>query len=137
MSAAGNTTRTASCRCGQLTVTCAGEPVRVSVCHCLACRQRSGSAFAAQARFRASQVTMAGKSKDWVRAADSGNLITYAFCPECGSTVHFTGGNFPDLVAVPVGAFADPNFPPPQFSVWESRKSEWVEILGASVEHSD
>jgi hypothetical protein len=135
-SAAESEIRTASCRCGQLSVGCAGEPVRVSVCHCLACRQRSGSAFAAQARFRAEQVTISGGSKSWVRTADSGNLITYAFCPECGSTVHYSGGNFPDLIAVPVGAFADPDFPPPQFSVWEARKSEWVEIVGANVEHS-
>jgi hypothetical protein len=133
---AGTTSRTASCRCGQLTATCEGEPVRVSVCHCLACQQRSGSAFSAQARFPADQVTTEGHSKNWVRTADSGNLITYAFCPDCGSTVHYTGGNFPDLVAVPVGAFADPHFPPPRFSVWEKRKHEWAEILGPNVEHS-
>ena len=32
--------RTATCRCGQLQVTCEGEPVRVSVCHCLDCQRR-------------------------------------------------------------------------------------------------
>ena len=128
-------TRTASCRCGQLRVTATGEPVRVSVCHCLECQQRSGSAFAAQARWSVDQVRIEGRSKSWTRTADSGNRVTYQFCPECGSTVHYSGGNFPDLVAVPVGAFADPQFPPPQFSVWESRKHEWVEIHG-EVEHS-
>lgn len=131
------TPRIASCRCGQLTATCAGEPVRVSVCHCLACQQRSGSAFSAQARFPADKVVIAGSSKCWVRTADSGNQTTYYFCPDCGATVHYSGGNFPDVVAVPVGAFADPAFPPPRFSVWEERKVEWVEILGANVEHSD
>ena len=133
----GAPVRTASCRCGQLTATCAGDPVRVSVCHCLACQQRSGSAFSAQARFPAYRVTIAGRSNSWVRTADSGRSITYAFCPECGSTVHYSGGNFPDLVAVPVGAFADPDFPPPQFSVWERRKHAWVAVLGADVEHDD
>lgn len=130
------TSRTASCRCGQLRATAAGEPVRVSVCHCLACQQRSGSAFAAQARWPVDQVRIEGQSKSWIRTADSGNRITYHFCPECGSTVHYSGGNFPDLVAVPVGAFADPDFPAPQFSVWEKRKHEWVEISGPNVEHS-
>ena len=131
------TSRTASCRCGQLTATCEGEPVRVSVCHCLACQQRTGSAFAAQARFPADRVEVEGRSKSWTRTADSGRRITYRFCPDCGSTVHYTGGNFPNLVAIPVGAFADPHFPAPQFSVWERRKHEWVEIVGANVEHSD
>ncbi len=131
------TARTASCRCGQLTATVVGEPVRVSVCHCLACQQRSGSVFAAQARFRSDQVEIEGRSKSWTRTADSGRTVTYRFCPDCGSTVHYTGGNFPDLVAIPVGAFADPAFPAPQFSVWEKRKHDWVEIVGANVEHSD
>jgi hypothetical protein len=129
--------RTASCRCGQLTATCEGEPVRVSVCHCLACQQRTGSIFATQARWPADKVTTEGRSKSWTRTADSGHTITYRFCPDCGSTVHYSGGNFDDLIAIPVGAFADPHFPPPQFSVWERRKHEWVEILGEHVEHSD
>ena len=73
----------------------------------------------------------------WIRTADSGNRITYHFCPECGSTVHYSGGNFTELIAIPVGAFADPQFPSPQFSVWEKRRHQWVEILGDQVEHSD
>src|SRR5262245_60383971 len=31
--------RTATCRCGQLKALCEGEPVRVSVCHCLECQK--------------------------------------------------------------------------------------------------
>ena len=80
------TTRTASCRCGQLTATVTGEPVRVSVCHCLDCKKRSGSAFAVQARWPAEQVAIEGRSRTFVKAADSGNRITFHFCPECGST---------------------------------------------------
>ncbi|HEX9905358.1 MAG TPA: aldehyde-activating protein, partial [Propylenella sp.] len=34
-------TRRASCSCGQLSVTCEGEPVRISMCHCLACQRRT------------------------------------------------------------------------------------------------
>ena len=45
------TARHASCSCGQLRIETSGEPFRVSVCHCLNCKRRSGSAFAVQARF--------------------------------------------------------------------------------------
>jgi hypothetical protein len=131
------TTRTATCRCGQLSATCTGEPVRVSVCHCLECQKRSGSAFSAQARWPAEQVAIAGASKTFVHTADSGNTITHHFCPDCGSTVHYRiDGKFDGLIAIPVGAFADPAFPAPRFSVWEERKHQWVEILGDDVEHS-
>jgi hypothetical protein len=132
------TIRTASCRCGQLKATVTGEPARVSACHCLDCKKRSGSAFAVQARWPAEQVTIEGRSKSWSKLADSGNRITFHFCPECGSDVHYEiDGKFDGLIAVPAGAFADPNFPAPRFSVWEKRKHAWVGILGPHVEHSD
>ena len=69
-------TRTASCRCAQLKATVTGEPVRVSVCHCLDCKKRSGSAFAVQARWPAEQVKIEGQSKPFVIVADSGNPAT-------------------------------------------------------------
>jgi hypothetical protein len=40
-----------------------------------------------QARFRREQVTFAGKATAWMRTADSGNAMTFHFCPTCGSTV--------------------------------------------------
>ncbi|MFL6732423.1 MAG: GFA family protein, partial [Sphingomicrobium sp.] len=75
------TTRTASCRCGQLTATVEGEPVRISVCHCLACQKRTGSAFSAQARWPTECLEVEGRSKQWTRTADSGQQTTYNFCP--------------------------------------------------------
>ena len=130
------TSRTASCRCGQLKATVTGEPVRVSVCHCLNCQKRSGSAFAAQARWPAEHVTIEGRSKFFVKVADSGNRATFHFCPECGSDVHYENhGKFDGQIAIPLGAFDDPYFLKPAFSVWEARKHDWVEILGDGVEH--
>ena len=126
----------ASCRCGQLKVTVAGEPVRVSVCHCLNCKKRSGSAFAVQARWPKEQVAIEGESKAFIKVADSGNSATYHFCPECGSDVHYEiDGKFDGLIAIPLGAFDDPYVFSPKFSVWEGRKHDWVEITG-DVEHS-
>jgi hypothetical protein len=42
----------------------------------------------------------------------------------------------PDVVAVPVGAFADSDFPPPKFSVWERRKHRWVTLSSEIERHS-
>jgi hypothetical protein len=134
------TTRTASCRCGKLSATVTGEPVRVSVCHCLNCKKRSGSAFAVQARWPKEQTTIEGGSKTFVIVADSGNRATFHFCPECGSDVYYEidgkfDDKFNDLVAIPLGAFDDPYFGAPAYSVWESRKHDWVEIVGPDIEH--
>jgi hypothetical protein len=131
------TARTGSCRCGQLKATATGEPVRVSACHCLDCKKRSGSAFAVQVRWPSEQVTIEGESTTWLHRADSGNRITHHFCPICGSNMHYTiEGTFDGLIAIPLGAFDDPFFAGPRFSVWEERKHDWVEILGDEVEHS-
>jgi len=132
--------RQASCRCGQLRVTASGEPVRVSVCHCLDCKKRSGSAFAVQARWPAAQLTIGGQSKTFVKVADSGNRATFHFCPECGSDLYYEidgkfDDKFNDLVAIPLGAFDDPYFVSPAFSVWEERKHDWVDVSG-DIEHS-
>jgi hypothetical protein len=129
------TSRIAECRCGRVRAACEGEPVRVSVCHCLACQRRTGSAFAAQARWPAGQVAITGTTKTFVRVADSGNRVTYRFCPDCGSTIAYQLEDRPELVAVPLGAFADPAFPAPRFSVYESRKHPWTVVLGDAVEH--
>ena len=121
--------RTASCRCGAVQAACIGEPVRISVCHCLACQQRTGSAFAAQVRFPAGQVTVTGETRSWARTADSGRVIDYHFCPVCGSTVAYVAREMPELVAVPIGAFADPKaFPAPWVEEYPERKFSWIEV---------
>lgn len=118
--------RAASCSCGQLRLTCEGEPVRISICHCLECQKRTGSVFAVQARFARGDVTINGQSTEWTRAGDSGQSATFHFCPRCGSTVYWYLQGMPDFVAVAVGAFADPNFPPPHISVYEDRQHPWT-----------
>ena len=125
------TTHTASCRCGQLRATATGEPVRISVCHCLDCQRRSGSAFAAQVRFAAEDVTVAGEAVEWT--AENGG--SFRHCPRCGSTVAFAAA-IPDTTAIPLGAFDDPYAFVPTVSVWEERQHEWLEIAG-DIEHWD
>jgi hypothetical protein len=130
------TTRQAACSCGQLRLTCIGEPVRISMCHCLECQKRTGSPFGVQARFRREQVTaIEGKATEFSRVGDEGNRITLRFCPECGSTLYWTISNFPDLIAVAVGGFADRDFPAPRISVYESRRHPWVMV--PEIEHLD
>jgi hypothetical protein len=81
-----------------------------------------------QARFRREQVTFAGKATEWIRTAESGNALTFHFCPTCGSTVYWEGEGFPGYVAVAIGNFADPNFPAPTIGVWEESRHHWVSL---------
>jgi hypothetical protein len=112
----------------------ADEPLRVSVCHCLACQRRTGSVFGAQARFPRQGVVTRGQSKTFVRVGDSGKRLTFHFCADCGSTVYYVLEGQEDVVAIPVGAFADPHFPPPSRSVYEARIHSWVSVP-PDIEH--
>ena len=130
--------RTASCNCGQLRVTCKGpDPERISLCHCNLCQKQSGSVFAVQARFPKEQVTIEGKSTAWtipIKAAKAlpyrncvalGGGGSFHFCPACGSTVYYTADGDAARIGVKVGTFADPTFPPPVISGFEEYRHPW------------
>ena len=126
--------KTASCSCGQLKAQVTSEPVRVSVCHCFACQRRTGSVFGTQARFAAEAVTITGAFTTYARGDDDGNQVVFRFCPACGATVFYTFDDMAGFIGIPVGAFADPNFPSPAFSVYEDCMHQWV-VLPPNVEH--
>jgi len=119
--------RTASCSCGQLRIEVEGEPRGVGVCHCLACQQRTGSVFATLARFPA-PFKISGTATEYVRVGDQGARFIFRFCPVCGTTVFHTEEGNDESVSVAVGAFADPSFPPPRVSVYDSRRHPWVTL---------
>ena len=105
-----------------------GEPSRISMCHCLECQRRTGAVISNQARFPREQVTIVGKATAWMRTAESGNALTFHFCPTCGSTVYWENEGFPGYVAVAIGNFADPNFLAPTIAVWEESRHSWFSL---------
>lgn len=127
--------RSAACSCGQLTAITAEDPIRVSVCHCVDCQRRTGSVFGAQARFRAKNVMIDGRAAQYVRANSEGKNVIFSFCPHCSAIVYYRLEGNDEIIAIPVGAFADPRFPAPAFSVWEQDKHAWVS-MPENIEHT-
>jgi glyoxylase-like metal-dependent hydrolase (beta-lactamase superfamily II) len=123
-------TREAACHCGQLRLEVEGDPFSVSICNCLACQRRTGSAFGMQAGYRADQVRVDGRFNDYSRISDEADRKEHVFhfCPECGSQVFYTEPDDPNLIVVSIGSFADPSFPPPTESGYDSRRHRWVEL---------
>jgi hypothetical protein len=123
-------TRTAACHCGQLRLEVTGDPLAVSICNCLACQRRTGSAFGMQAGFKADQVQVSGRFRDYSRISDQADRKEHVFhfCPDCGSQVFYTEPTDADLIIVSVGSFADPSFPPPTEAYYDSRRHPWVEF---------
>ncbi len=119
----------ARCQCGALRAEIeAGARPYTTICHCLACQRRSGSPFGAIAYFRRELVRIVGEAREFTRASDAGPSISFGFCLGCGSTISVFLEKNPDLLGVPVGAFGDASFPPPEISVWEQEKHDWVAL---------
>src|SRR6187200_1364999 len=130
--------RQAACLCGQLRLEVEGEPFAVSICNCLACQRRTGSAFGMQAGFKADQVRISGRFNDFSRISDEADRKEHVFhfCPDCGSQVFYTEPTEPELIVVAVGAFADPTFPPPTESGYDARRHPWVGLPESVARHT-
>lgn len=83
--------------------------------------------FATLASFSAPYKVL-GAATEYVRVGDQGARFIFRFCPICGSTVFHTEEGHDESVGVAVGAFADPDFPAPRVSVYESRRHPWVKL---------
>jgi hypothetical protein len=126
--------KVAQCMCGQFRAVVTGDLKSVAICHCLACKRRSGSAFAYNAFYQASDVRLEGIYKVHERKGQAGHRIERHFCPECGTTVYSRTEKFPGICNISVGAFADPDFPAPVVSLFEESKHSWV-VLPPGIEH--
>ena len=120
------TTRDATCSCGQLRLTAEGEPVRVSVCHCLACRAPDGQRVRGPGAVPgAERVRIEGTATASTRAVPTrgGRGLAFSFCPDCGATVFYA-------TELQAGVWSPSRsarsriraFPEPTVSVWESRR---------------
>ena len=78
--------------------------------------------------FPTALVKTTGAAKKYARKTAAGGEFRTYFCPECGSTVYMDGDKNAGITGIPVGAIADPNFPPPIRSVWEQSMHKWVKI---------
>ncbi|MET2825958.1 GFA family protein [Mesorhizobium shangrilense] len=122
--------RTASCACGQLKISCDGEPALVALCHCLDCQKRTGSTYGVAAFFERDKAAAEGTAGIYSRSAQSGRQVAFHFCAACGSSVFWEPEQKPEWIAVAVGCFADPTFPAPTRIAWEERRHPWVCLGG-------
>ncbi len=91
-----------------------------------------------QAGFAPEQVQVFGLYHTYRRISDEEDRKPhdFHFCAQCGSNVFYTEPDEPDLIVVSVGSFADPSFPPPTESGYDSRRHRWLEVP-ATIERPD
>ncbi|MBI2769520.1 MAG: GFA family protein [Burkholderiales bacterium] len=122
--------RTATCACGQASITVAGEPEMNGVCHCGNCKRRTGSAFGISSYFARDSVT-AQQGSMTVYALDrpgEGSSQKRHFCSSCGTTLFWYISTLPALVGVAGGCFAAGELPEPACSANDGQRAPWITL---------
>jgi hypothetical protein len=89
------------CACGAIRYQCSAEPVGMLNCHCRDCQRAAGGPFGSVIIVPLSAVEiLSGSAKYHTVTADSGNLISRGFCPECGSPLFVKLAALPNVCAV-------------------------------------
>lgn len=114
-----------SCLCGKVQFNITDRPHMGANCHCLSCQKTSGAGHAFHLMFQTDQVEISGETKGYQWTADSGNLVTTYFCPECGSSTHGLTPAFPDMITVRAAILDDSTGLAPQASVYKKRLRDW------------
>jgi hypothetical protein len=113
------------CLCGGARFTCAAPPIVSGHCQCTDCRKSSGTGHCTHVAVPKAAFAVTGNVAGYARPADSGNIVTRAFCPKCGCALYSINEAMPDLVFLRASALDDPEIAKPQMVVYASRAPSW------------
>jgi len=116
---------TGQCLCGKVSYTLTGEPLRMAQCHCKDCQRASGTGHMSLAFFKDEQMQVKGETKSFGSTADSGNINTRHFCPNCGSRLFSTNSAKAGLRGVAVGCADNHDWFDPGVVVYCKDRGTW------------
>lgn len=116
---------TGGCLCGKVRYEIRGEPFVGGHCQCLDCRKSSGTGHCSHLGVKADDFSLSGKTTQYDKPADSGNVVSRHFCPVCGAAVHSTNSGMQGMVFVRASSLDDPEVFKPQMVVYASRAPSW------------
>ncbi|MEM1253405.1 MAG: GFA family protein [Cyanobacteria bacterium P01_H01_bin.21] len=121
------------CLCGAVRFESTANPQLVGHCHCLDCRKLSGTGHCTNIMIPEDAFTITGEVKFYESFADSGNLVSRGFCPNCGSAIYSTNSGMPGVVYPRASSLDDPNILEPQVVVYASRALTWDPVNPALI----
>lgn len=96
---------TGGCSCGSVRFAIR-DYLYVLVCHCDACKKRTGSAFGVSVVVEDTDLLeLRGELRTYNRIAESGRPVPYDFCPSCATTIRWRIEKFRARTIFAGGAF--------------------------------
>lgn len=130
---------TATCACGQASITVKGQPTLLGICHCNNCKRRTGSAFGISAYFdRAAVAEQHGKTRVYAFHHKSQcHDQERHFCEDCGTTLYWFISTLPDKIGIAGGCFAADGIPEPGASYMHCNREPWVTLPAQWAVHGE
>jgi hypothetical protein len=119
---------TGRCLCGQVHYQCGAPAVIAGHCQCVDCRKSSGTGHCSHLAVPHAAVAMSGEVTIYAKAADSGNIVSRAFCTTCGSPIYSLNSANSELMFLRASCLDDMNLFQPQMVVYTSRGAPWDTI---------
>lgn len=124
---------TATCACGQTSITVNAAPTMLGICHCSNCKRRTGSAFGISAYFdRSAVVAQTGETRCYAFHHDAQDHDQARhFCAHCGTTLFWFVSTLPEKIGIAGGCFAGSagqGLPEPDYSVTDRQREPWIRL---------
>ncbi|KTE20091.1 aldehyde-activating protein [Sphingopyxis sp. H050] len=124
-----------SCACGAVRFEIAGDPLAVRQCWCRHCQKLAAGGPTHNAFFMADAISVTGTLASNAHAADSGNELTWYFCPSCGTQLFGSSSARPQMRAVRLGSLDPVHGLEPTAAIWVQEAPAWVTIDPALEQH--
>ncbi len=99
---------TGGCSCGAVRFSI-GRYLYAQLCHCHACKKRTGSAYGISVVIDSSELKQfRGAIRTFTRIAESRNPVEYDFCPACATTIRWRVKALESRQVLAGGTFDDP-----------------------------
>lgn len=100
------------CVCRKVRYSISGVPLRATICHCIWCQQRTGSAFGIELVFEKDQVQLDNDVISVYRHVSdmSGRWLDQHFCNTCGSNIGLKLEAVPSIQSIAAGSLDNKNW---------------------------
>ena len=130
---------TATCACGQASITVNALPTLHGICNCTNCKRRTGSAFGISAYFdQDAVVERTGATSVYAfHHAQLNHDQERHFCSKCGTTLFWFVSNMPTEIGIAGGCFEDGALPEPGASYRDCKRHPWVTLPAHWSKHAE
>jgi hypothetical protein len=117
---------TGGCLCGAIRYEFAEAPIVTRVCWCRVCQFIGAGSGTVNACFTTAALTLHGDPQEYRSVAESGNVMSRRFCPNCGTHLFSEAQSRPHLIFVRAGTLDDPELAQPASTIWTSQAPSWA-----------